>query len=365
MKKAKAAVFVGPMKDFEIREYELTPPKSGYAQLSLIASGVCGTDIHIHNGKLGGNGPQIIGHEFVGRIEAADEKELERFGLKLGDAVISDIAVPCGECLLCKNGDDANCVNMQVTNGGNPDEAPHFHGGFAEYSYAPLTNLIKIPEGVNPKMAAVCACPGPTAIHAFSLAELANCKINEAKTAVVQGLGPVGCFAVAYLASMGIENVVAIAAGVTDERREKVEKLGAGKVYDLLAQPEEEIIKEIIEISGGLGADVVFEASGSPKAVPTGINLLRNRGVYLVPGQYSNSGGIEIQPQLITFKALHIIGSSQYSMNDVHAYVNFLKENPALHPAIEELATCYKVEEINKAFEEAKAKNNVKTLLVK
>ena len=52
--KAKAAVFMGANNPFEIREYELIPPKPGYAKMSLIASGVCGTDIHIHSGRLGG-----------------------------------------------------------------------------------------------------------------------------------------------------------------------------------------------------------------------------------------------------------------------------------------------------------------------
>ena len=363
--KAKAAVYVGANKPFEIREYPLATPKAGYAKMSLIASGICGTDIHIHNGKLGGDGPQIIGHEFVGRIEEISEEDAKKFGLEVGDAVISDIACPCGECQLCKSGDDANCINMSVTNSGNPDDEPHFHGGYAEYSYAPVGNLIKLPQNVNPKMATVFACPGPTAIHAFELAKQANCNPEKAKVAVVQGLGPVGTFAIAYLAAIGVEHIIAIAAGIDESRRTLAQKLGATKVCDLSEDSENEIEEVIQKLSEGLGADLVFEASGSPKAVPVGMNLLRNRGVYLVPGQYSNSGGIEIQPQLITFKALHIIGSSQYSMADVRAYVKFLENNPDLEDVILSLATCYKVEDINQAFIDAKAKKNIKTLLIR
>jgi D-arabinose 1-dehydrogenase-like Zn-dependent alcohol dehydrogenase len=95
------------------------------------------------------------------------------------------------------------------------------------------------------------------------------------------------------------------------------------------------------------------------------MNILRNRGIYLVPGQYSNSGGIEIQPQLITFKAVRIIGSSQYSLIDVKDYLAFLEQNPALVPVIRDLATCYPVSDTNKAFEDALAGKNVKTVLVK
>lgn len=363
--KAKAAVFMGANNPFEIREYELIPPKPGYAKMSLIASGVCGTDIHIHTGRLGGTPNTMIGHEFVGRIEEISEEDSKKYGLKIGDAVISDIAVPCCKCLLCETGDDANCVNMAVTSAGSVDDAPHFHGGYGEYSYAPAGNLIKIPEGVDPKMTAIFACPAPTAIHGFSLAEKAGVDIKNIKTAVVQGLGPVGCFAIAYLASAGVENVIAVSGSVDSKKEALAKDLGATKVYSLKNDGEEKIAGEIKDMTNGLGADLVYEASGNPKAIPFGMDILRNRGVYVVPGQYSDSGAVEIQPQIITFKALHIIGSSQYSFCDVEGYVDFLAKNPSLHEKIAALATCYKVEDVNKAFEDAKARKNIKTLLVK
>lgn len=364
MRTAKAALTQEANQPFIIKEFPVLEPEQGYARMELIASGVCGTDIHIHRGKLGITPNRIIGHEFVGRIEAISKEDSEKYGLNEGDAVISDIAVPCGECLLCKTGDDANCVNMAVTNGGDPDVAPHFHGGYAQVSFAPVTNLIKIPESVDPVAATVFACPGPTAIHAFCLAEQAGCNISSARVAVVQGLGPVGMFAVSYLAAMGIKNVLAITA-FNDEKRESLAKeMGATQVLSIERLGNDGIMKIVSELSDGLGADVVFEASGSPKAVPAGMEMLRNRGVYLVPGQYSNSGGIEIQPQLITFKALHIIGSSQYSICDVNKYVEFLAKNPELVKKIRSLATCYKVEDVNKAFDDAKAAKNVKTLLI-
>ena len=92
--------------------------------------------------------------------------------------------------------------------------------------------------------------------------------------------------------------------------------------------------------------------------------MLRNRGVYLIPGQYSNSGGIEIQPQMITFNALHIIGSSQYSVCDVKKYLQFLLDNPQLHAPIAKMANQYTIDQINEAFDDAKARTNIKTMLV-
>ena len=163
---------------------------------------------------------------------------------------------------------------------------------------------------------------------------------------------------------MGIPHIVAIVAGSPDGRRaDLARQLGATDVCSLAQTGPEAITAHIQELSGGIGADVVVEASGSPAAVPMGLALLRNRGVYLAPGQYSNSGGIEIQPQMITFKALQIIGSSQYSVQDVRNYLLFLQAHPELHAGISALAGRYRVAEINRAFREAKDRACVKIML--
>jgi D-arabinose 1-dehydrogenase-like Zn-dependent alcohol dehydrogenase len=363
--KAKAAVFMGANVPFDVREFEVCDTPVGYGRCELIASGVCGTDLHFHRGKLAIAPPTIIGHEFVGRLTDCNKEEAEKFGLKVGDAVIADIAVPCGECLLCKSGDDANCVRMKVTNDGSIDVAPYLWGGYAEVNYTPLTNLVKIPEQLDPTAVATFACPGPTAHHAFRLGALAGIKVNADTVAVVQGLGPVGAYAVVYLKAMGVKKIYAIAARENKERERLIKQLGADEVLTLSTDGEEAITKKLSAENGGLGVDLCFEASGAPRAVALGINVLRNRGVYLIPGQYSASGGIEIQPQMITLKALHIIGSSQYSMCDVHKYLEFLSTNPDLHPEIEKLGSKYKVEQINEAIADAKSGNNIKTLLVK
>ncbi|MHC1696205.1 MAG: zinc-binding dehydrogenase [Eubacteriales bacterium] len=320
----KAAVFMGADKPFEVKEYPLTAPSDGMAQLKLKASGICGTDIHIHRGKIPVQSPMIIGHEFVGEVTNISSADSEKYGISVGDNAIVDIACPCGECELCKSGDDANCINMTLTNGGHPDNSPHLVGGFAEYNYSPAANLIKLPAGMDAKMACVFACAGPTSLHAFSLAKRAGVDMSAVKTAVVQGLGPVGMFTVMYLRSLGIKNIIAVTFGKNDKREEQALRLGASEIINLSSTSPEDMIARVRSV-GGIGADLVFEASGSPAAFAQGLQMLRNRGVYLVPGQYSNSGMVEIAPQLITFNALHIIGSSQYSMTDVRTYVAFVE----------------------------------------
>ena len=363
--KAKAAVFVGANQPFEIREFDVTPTPAGFGRSSLIASGVCGTDLHIHNGKLDNPPSTIIGHEFVGKLEDCNPEEAAKYGLAVGDNVVAYIAVSCGECLLCKNGDDANCVNMVDTVSECVDVAPHLYGGYAEVNYTPLANLIKIPAELDPVMTATFACPGPTCIHAFRLAERAGLTFGKDTVAVVQGMGPVGCFAMLYLKALGVKKLYNIIFEPDRSKEELARSVGADEVLNLVYQSEEEITAKLQAENGGLGVDLCFEASGAPVAVKMGIDILRNRGVYLVPGQYSNSGGVEIQPQLITFKALQILGSSQYSYVDVELYLQFLCAHKEVHDTIRKLGTAYSVEDVNHAFEEAKSKKNVKTMLVK
>lgn len=365
MTKAKAAVFMGIGQPFDIREFDVTATPAGYGRSTLIASGVCGTDLHFYRGGLLIDPPTVIGHEFVGKLEDCNPAEAEAYGLAVGDNVIADIAVPCGECLLCKTGDDANCVNMGVTNGGSIEEAPYLWGGYAEVNYTPLANLVKIPAELNPTAVAVFACPGPTAMHAFRLGEQAGLKWEEIHSAVVQGGGPVGAYAVMYLKAMGVDRVYAIINRADPVRQAMLRKLGADEVFTLATEGAEAVTKRLQAENGGLGVDLCYEASGSPRAIPQGMNILRNRGFYLVPGQYSNSGGIEIQPQVITFKAVRIIGSSQYSMIDVKDYIAFLQKNPPLTDRICELAACYSVTDTNDAFRDALAGKNLKTVLVK
>ncbi len=361
---AVAAVFRGPKQAFEIREFDVLPAPAGYGRSQLIASGVCGTDLHITRGTLAVGAPSIIGHEFVGRLDDCDPAEAAKYGLRIGDNVIADIAVPCGECLLCRSGDDANCVNMQVTNEGSVDVPPYLYGGYAEVNFTPLTNLVKIPEGIDPLAVAVFACPGPTAIHAFRLGAQAGFVPDAATTAVVQGLGPVGCFAILYLRMLGVKRIYAVTGRPNPDKERLALKLGADKVLSLERDGIDNIRALLQAENGGLGVDLCFEASGAPAAVPLGIDVLRNRGMYLIPGQYSNSGPVDLQPQLITFKALRLIGSSQYSLIDVNDYLAFLAAHPDTQPLIRALATTYTVADTNRAIRDALAGKNVKTVLV-
>ncbi len=368
MEKGDLAVFKGPEDGFEVCSREVPPPAKGMALLSLVASGICGTDVHIADGRLPVGVPCVIGHEFIGRIEALGEgAATDGHGVALvpGDTVVACIALSCGVCMCCRAGETASCMSFRVTNAGDPAVSPYFHGGYAEYLHQPAHTLVKVPAGLDPLAVASFPCAGPTAIRAFGYGG----GLEAGELVVVQGLGPVGLFAVGWAAQHGCR-VVAIGSSSSPERMAMARTLGAQEVLDYRTLDDSRIQANVLEIAAaagrGDGADVVFEASGAPSAIPVGMMLLRTRGRYLIPGQYSVSGSVSICPERITFRALRLIGSGQYTMADISTYLDFLREHPAL---ARHFASCvtgrFPVAAVNDAMEAARCGKGIKNVFIR
>ena len=364
---AHAAVFAKAGKPLEIRAYPLTPPAGTTVLLKLELSGICGTDIHILEGRLPIPPAFIPGHEFIGHIVAMGPRA-RRDGLgsplKPGDLAIACVAKPCGACFNCRQGETASCLNFGVTNIRNPDEAPHLFGGFAEMLYQQACYLVKVPPTLDLDAVAAFPCAGPTAIRAFDFAG----NLRKGELVVVQGTGPVGLFAIAWAARAGC-TVVAIGSGSQPARMRLARRLGADHVLDYRKVPEADrlafVNKLAARLNRGNGADVVFEASGSPAAIPEGMNLCRTLGRYIVPGQYSASGTVAIHPELITFRALKIIGSGQYKLADIATYLKFLGRHRDLQ---REFARCithrYPVRDAVNAIRNASSGQSVKGVFI-
>jgi len=362
---AKAAVFSQVGNPLEIRDYPVTAPKGDMVLLSLKLSGICGTDNHIIEARLPVPPPLIPGHEFIGTVEQigprAKKDGLGR-SIRVGDTVIACVANPCGKCFNCRQGETANCLHFVVTNLRDPKEAPHLFGGFAEMLYQPASTLVHVPEGLPVEAVAAFPCAGPTAIHGFGRAG----GLTKGEIVVVQGTGPVGLFAIAWAKAAGCR-VAAIGSASNPERMALARRLGAEKVWDYragsLADRCAEVKKWAARYKRGDGADVVFEASGAPAAISEGLGLVRTLGRYIVPGQYSLSGTVAINPEAITFKALTIVGSSQYALADIKAYLIFLEKHPRLHrPFAACITKKYCVEDAVRACADASAGRAVKAV---
>lgn len=363
----KIAVFHGQGQPLQLVEHPVTPPGANQALLRLAYSGICGTDVHIHQGFLGmPDMPLVIGHEFSGTVERLGEgRAVDGLGTPLatGDAVIACVAQPCGACFNCSRGETASCLAFGVTYVKDAREAPFFHGGLGEFLYMPFQNLVRIPAGVDPAAAAAFPCGGPTVIRAFAYGG----GLEPGELVVIQGSGALGIFALAWARAHGAKVVVIGSAG-NPARTALVQALKPDLFLDYRHTKREDAVAAVTNLAAklgrGNGADTVIETSGSPEAFADGLALTRTRGRYLVPGQYSNRGAIAIEPQAITFKALRIIGSGQYQLSDINTYLGFLKTHAELQPLFASALKCYPIEAVNTALADAARGAAIKAVIV-
>jgi threonine dehydrogenase-like Zn-dependent dehydrogenase len=361
-KKARAAVLAAFKKPLEIKEYPLPeklPPGAVLARVRL--AGVCGTDHHIQQGGLPALPlPLILGHETVGVVEELGEGvETDSMGvpLKKGDLVTWMSSVPCGNCYFCKIIGKRNlCANRQVYGvnlGCEPP--PHFSGGFAQYTVLrPGSCIVKVSEEVTVEDVVALGCAGFTAVNGV----IFQTRVEPGDTVVVQGSGPVGIVCAMMAIESGASRIIMV--GGPEKRLKFAEQLGvADETIDIFEvtdlQKRVEMVME--HTPAGRGADVVLECTGAPLAVKEGLDFVRRDGKFLVLGQYTDRGNVEINPHLITRKQVKIYGSWANAEPHFTKYIQLIPRLKAKYD-LESMITIFRLTEANEALQ-ALAKGEV------
>ncbi len=261
-----------------------------------MASEVCGTDVHLHHGRLAGVPyPIIPGHVSVGRVLEAAGVERDVFGAPLArDDLVTfyDVHEVCNACYFCTVARQPNrCPERQVYGiTYSVHDGPL--GGWAERIYLkPGVRIIKLPHGLSVDDVIGGGCGLFTGFAAVERSTLAM-----GDTVVVQGSGPVGLSATAFASLRGAGLVVTI--GAPRARLELASRMGADVVLSLDDDEAGSRHDTIMELTSGRGADVVIEASGNPAAITEGFTLLRDGGTYVVAGHYTDAGPIPINPHI-------------------------------------------------------------------
>jgi NAD+-dependent secondary alcohol dehydrogenase Adh1 len=230
-------------------------------------AGVCATDLHALEGLMEPAGvrlPLVLGHENAGWVHEIGDGVTT---VARGDAVLVFPPHSCGLCVPCRRGIDMLCVQHQFT-GLTVD------GGFADYVRVPERSLVSLPAGVEPAAVAPHADAGLTAYHAVRrLKHLAT----PGTTAVVIGVGGVGHIALQLIRELGASWTIAID---TDSRRRALAaELGAGEVLD---GPRS--VDAVRELTGGRGADLVFDFVGTDTSHADSLAMLARGGTYSIVG---------------------------------------------------------------------------------
>ena len=271
----RAAVYHG-QGDLRIESVP-DPGETGDHDLKLAVSraAICGTDSseftsgprmiplnRVHPGS-GHSGPMIIGHEFVGEVTEAGS---DTGDFRVGDRVVSGAGVSCGSCDWCLRG-ETNLCDRYYTLGLNAD------GGMAEAVISPAGICFVVPESVSDEDAAMTQ-PLAVAIHALDKGGA-----GAGASAVIIGVGGIGALMVGAAASRGFRDLIAV--DIDPVRLESAAALGATETVDARTA---DVAATIREITGNVGADVVFEASGAAPMASVGVSATRNGGRVVIVG---------------------------------------------------------------------------------
>lgn len=292
----RAAVMTQPDAPLEVWDIDEPVLEDGGVLLETVASEVCGTDVHLHHGRLAGVPyPIIPGHVSVGRVLEARGTDRDAFGAKLGPGDVVtfyDVHEVCNSCYFCTVARQPNRCPSRRVYGITYSAHDGPLGGWAEQIYLkPGVRIVKLPDGLDVDDVIGGGCGLFTGFAAVERSDLAM-----GDTVVVQGSGPVGLAAAAFAALRGAGLVITI--GAPKARLELARQLGADVVLSLEDRPLAERADVIREITHGRGADVIIEASGNPDAIGEGFSLLRDGGTYVIAGHYTDAGPTAFNPHV-------------------------------------------------------------------
>ena len=290
------AVVIHAARDLRIEEREPQTPGAGQIEIAIEAGGICGSDLHYFNhggfGTVRVREPMILGHEVAGSVKALGASVS---GLVIGDRVAVSPSRPCNSCDYCLKGQQNQCLNMRFYGSAMP--MPHIQGAFRQRLVAETWQCHKVGDGVSINEAAF-AEPFAVVLHA----------VNRAgsllgKRVLVTGCGPIGALAIMAARLHGAREIVAtdVMAAVLD----KALQIGADRTINVADDPD-----QLGAYSANKGYfDVQFEASGNERAVRSGLEVLKPRGILV---QLGLGGDVSIPQNLVVAKEIEMRGTFRF-----------------------------------------------------
>lgn len=261
----KAVVYDAP-RSYTVKDIPTPEANAGEVRIKVDQVGVCGTDLHIHEGDFNAVFPLIPGHEAVGVVDRVGEG-VTRF--RVGEQVTVNPNVYCGGCDYCLAGRLILCENLKGC-------GSNFPGFFAEYVSVP-EHLVFSVDGL-PKDTAVFAEPAACAMHGLETLQL-----RPGASALVFGAGPTGLLLAQLIASGGASSVTV--AAPSQFKLDTASKLRIDRTVQIDRDDREGNIAKVRDASPtGDGYDVVVEATGSTAVAELCVPITRNGGTVMIYG---------------------------------------------------------------------------------
>ncbi len=332
----KALICHAP-EDLRIETQDEELPGPGQLQVRVAFGGICGSDLHYY--QHGGFGtvrlkePMALGHEVSGVVSAIGAGV---DGFSLGQRVAISPSRPCFQCRYCQLGQHNHCLDMRFF--GSAMRFPHIQGAFREKLVIESHQAHALRPGVSLAIAAL-AEPLSVGLHAINRAGSVF-----GKQVLVTGTGPIGALLIAGLRRAGAARIVA--ADLSDNALACARALGADETLNLASQPD--ALAPYAKDKGQF--DILFEASGSDRALRAGLDVVAPRGVIVSVGM---GGDASLPMTQLVAKELELRGTFRFHPEFAVA-VRFINEGLVdLRPVISHVV---KVEDAVRAFQLASDK---------
>jgi S-(hydroxymethyl)glutathione dehydrogenase/alcohol dehydrogenase len=362
----RAAVLEEFGQPLAVGDVELEEPHAGEVLVRLAACGVCHTDLYTASGAdPSGYAPAVLGHEGAGVVERVGE---DVASLAPGDHVVTLFSPQCRECVHCLSPKTNLClaIREQQNLGHLPDGTTrlgrdgepirHFMGTstFAECTVMPEIALAKIDPAAPMDRACLFACGLSTGLGAA----INTAKVEPGSTCVVFGAGLVGLGAVAGCRLQGADRIVAI--DLSEDRLELAR--GQGATDALVGGPDS--VAQVLEMTGGFGADYTFEATGNVAVMRQAVEAARmGWGLCTVAGVAGKGATLDIVPRLL-ITGRRVAGSSFGGVkgrDQVPELVRrWLDGDVDVDPLISHRIT---LDEVNRGFELMEAQDGIRSVI--
>ena len=289
------AIVIHEAGDLRVEHRESAATGPGEVRVRLAAGGVCGSDLHYYNhggfGSVRLKEPMILGHEVSGHIAEVGQGVDD---LAPGDLVAVSPSRPCGICRFCGEGLHNQCLNMRFYGSAMP--FPHIQGAFREELIVDASQCVRA-DGLSAAEAAM-AEPLSVGLHATRRAgELLG------KRVLVTGCGPIGVLAIVAARRAGAAEIVA--TDLVPNALKHAATAGADRTIDMSETPD--ALDAYTADKGWF--DVLYECTGTARALSGGIAAMRPRGVVM---QLGLGGDMTVPMMQITVKELDLRGSFRF-----------------------------------------------------
>jgi S-(hydroxymethyl)glutathione dehydrogenase / alcohol dehydrogenase len=362
----RAAVLEEFGEPLVVQEVGLRDPGPREALVRLVACGVCHTDLYTASGvDPSGYAPTVLGHEGAGVVEAVGAEVRD---LAVGDHVVTLFSPQCGECVHCLDPRTNLClaIREEQNRGYLPDGTTRLHRGdeelrhfmgtstFAEYTVMPEIALAKVSPEAELDRACLFACGLSTGLGAA----MYTAKVQPGATCVVFGAGMVGLGAVAGCRLQGAERIVCV--DLSPERLELAK--GQGATETMIAGADTG--SQIVDSTGGFGADYTFEATGNVQVMRQAVEAARmGWGLCTVAGVAGKGETLDIVPRLL-ITGRRVAGSSFGGVKgrqQVPELVDrYMRGEIDVDPFISHRIT---LDEVNRGFELMEAQDGIRSVI--